>query len=448
MEMALTILLYIILGTLIGCFLSLIPGLHIYNVAGMIIVFWLGYQGIIPPYAMPAFFMSLIVAFSIINTVPSMFLGAPDESAVFVMLPGQKYMMDGRGYEAAALTGVGGLTGIIILILLTPFMYKVLPPVNKLVGGMRSYWIMALVITYMLMSEWPKGTGMGKKTTLGKILNAWQNLAAGIFTFILSAILGFIVLNRTFVPKEVAFQNIMPAFVGLFAVSSIISCLISKQDVPKQHISKSIDIDPKLICRGTFSGVLGGGIAAFFPGVTGGIGGLLAGHATAQRDDRLFVISQGVSKSVYYIGAFMLFFVLAFGAQGTSPMRRGGMAMILTPIVQPVSAQDYVFIVATILIGGALAYFFLLWSSRWIIWLISRIDYRIINWVSLAVILIIVIGFTGIWGLFLMTVSTFIGLVPIMYGCRRSNCMSILLVPICLSMAGVGDTIVKFMGLY
>lgn len=39
------------------------------------------------------------------------------------------------------------------------------------------------------------------------------------------------------------------------------------------------------------------------------IGGLISGHATAQRDSRLFVMSYGTCKTVYYVGSFLLFFI-------------------------------------------------------------------------------------------------------------------------------------------
>ena len=159
-------------------------------------------------------------------------------------------------------------------------------------------WVLAAVSAFMLLSEWPKG-GDHAKTRTGRLAEAWKGLDAGLLTFALSGLLGFVLMYRSPVPVEMAFQNLLPAFVGLFAIPGVIQNLVSGTRIPHQHVATSLDVTPALVARGVFAGLLGGGFAAFFPVVTGGIGGLLAGHATAQRDDRLFILSQGASKAVY-----------------------------------------------------------------------------------------------------------------------------------------------------
>ena len=94
----LVLIAFILLGTVFAAFLSLLPGLHIYNVAALILMIFLGASEFIPLEVVPAFMMSMIVAYAILSTIPSMLLGAPDESAIFIVLPGMKYMMQGRGY--------------------------------------------------------------------------------------------------------------------------------------------------------------------------------------------------------------------------------------------------------------------------------------------------------------------------------------------------------------
>jgi putative membrane protein len=296
---------------------------------------------------------------------------------------------------------------------------------------------MLLFITYMLMSEWPKGGGLGR-TAWEKFKWAWANLVAGLATFILAAIMGIIIMNRTMVPLDMSFQGIMPVFVGLFAVAGIIQNLVSKQEVPPQYISKSVDIDHRLMGKSVFAGTIGGGLAAFIPAVTGGIGGLVAGHATAQRDDRIFVMSQGVSKTIYYVGSFLFFFV------PTMMLSRGGMAIIMKPIFTPYTYQDYFQILAVILISGALSFLMMFPLTRWTIKLITRVDYHVVLWIALGVVIAIVYGLMGVQGLFLMTVATGIGLIPAFYHARKSNAMAVLLVWMTFSMGGHGEAVLKF----
>ena len=135
------------------------------------------------------------------------------------------------------------------------------------------------------MAEWPKRGERGS-TRWMRLWDAWKGLGAGILTFALSGLLGIILFYKSPVPTEIAFQNLLPAFIGLFALPWILENIFSGTEIPPQHIARSVDAPPGAIASGIFSGALGGLFAAFFPVVTGGVGGYLAGHATAQRDDR------------------------------------------------------------------------------------------------------------------------------------------------------------------
>ena len=435
------VIFYTIAGTILSSLISLMPALHVYNVSGIIIILSMGASAsaLIPIQHMPVFMMAMVVGWAILNTIPALFLGAPDESAIFVVLPGQKYMMQGRGYEAAALTGVGALAGISAMLLASPLFFIALPKLRQITRP-HMFWLLALIITYMLMSEWPKGSGRAK-TGLGRFIDGWKNLAAGLLTFCLAGLLGIIILSKPMVPIKYAFQNIMPVFVGLYAIPWVIGNIFSKTEIPPQHICKSLDLDHRFWARGGLAGFIGGMIAAFMPVVTGGIGGFIAGHAMAQRDDRLFVVSQGTSKSVYYIGAFLLAFVPGLG------LTRGGMSWMVRPFYQPHGYEDYWRIMGVIMLSGGLSFLLLLFFSRLMLKIINAINYRSLSGITFILLLGVVYGIGGWMGLALMTVATGIGLIPVYYHSRRMNCMGVLLVPITLNMGGLGPTVVKFLGL-
>jgi putative membrane protein len=426
-------------GTVLSSFLSCIPGLHIYNVAGLLVILALKVREMVPDEVLAMFMLGLVVGYAMLNTIPSIFCGAPDESTIFVVLPGQKYLMQGRGFEASVVTGVGSLGGLGVLLLLAPFLPHILPAVRTVVTP-HLPWILGAIILFMLMSEWPKGSDRGR-TGLAKFLDAWRSLAAGLLTFLLSGILGFVLFYSGLVPAEMAFQKLLPAFVGLFGIPWVLQNLISQVRVPAQHQGRSVDLSPALVVRGVGAGALGGLFAAFFPVVTGGIGGFLAGHATAQRDDRLFLVSQGASKLVYYVGAFLFFFVPGLH------LTRGGMAWMLNVFYRPYTPATYWLAIAAALSSGALAFLTLLWLSRVSIHLASRVDYRWISALTLVLLVGIVLGLTG-WGGFLVAVvATGIGLLPVLWGSRRMNCMGVLLLPLTLQMAGLGTIVAGWLGL-
>jgi len=434
-----TAVLFALIGTCLGSVLSLIPALHIYNVAGLLLLLALRLEGWLAPDQLAMLFMGMVVGYAMLNTIPSVFFSVPDDSTIFVVLPAQKYLLQRRGYEAAVLTGVGGLGGLFFLVALTPVASRWLPPLRRIIQPHLG-WILLAIILFMLMSEWPKGSDRAK-TGWGKFLEAWTGLAAGLLTFFLSGILGFALMYRNLVPAEMAFQNLLPAFMGLFAVPWLLQNLVGRVQIPQQHISRAVDLTPGLLLRGVGAGAAGGLFAAFFPVVTGGIGGFLAGHATAQRDDRLFLVSQGASKVVYYVGGFLLFFVPGLH------LTRGGMAWMVSTMFSAYTPKAYLEAVAAVAVSGALAFLLLLWFTRPVARLVARVDTKWLSAGTLLLLLAIVVGFTGLGGLAVTAVATGIGLIPVMWGSRRMNCMGVLLLPITLNMIGVGATVAGWLGL-
>ncbi|MGQ9598088.1 MAG: tripartite tricarboxylate transporter permease [Anaerolineae bacterium] len=426
-------------GALFSSFFSCLPALHITNVAGLFMVWVLRIQGTIPHEALAGFMLGLVVGYAVLNTIPSVFWGAPDESTVFIVWPGQKYLMQKRGFEASALTGIGSLGGLFALLILAPFLPKVLPTVRAVLTP-HLHWILAAVTVFMLMSEWPKGSDRGR-TGLVRFLNAWQSLGAGLLTFLLSGILGFVLLNSNLIPAEMASQKLMPALIGLFGIPWVLQNILSRVRAPTQELSRSVDLTPLLILRGVGAGAFGGLFAAFFPAVTGGIGAFLAGHATAQRDDRLFLISQGASKVVYYVGAFLFFFVPG------SHLTRGGMAGMLSAFYTPYTPTVYWGAIAAMLLAGSMAFILLLWLSRVSAWLVTRVDYRWISALTLMLLVGFVLAFTGWEGLLVAMIATGIGLVPVLWGSRRMNCMGVLLLPLIGQWTGLSPWVAGWFGL-
>jgi len=443
MPLFLTVLLYTLTGTFVGSIVSFFPSLHIYNVAGIALLIWGSFQHILPEAGMVPFFTSLIVAFSFVNSVPMTMLSAADESASAIILPGAKNLLLGKGYETVIISGIGGLIGIVLLVAGTPFFYHIMPYINNITRPNLA-WILLTVIMYMVLSEWPKGPGYGK-TVWQKFSGAWANLFAGISAWILSGILGLFIINKSIITHQMAFQNIMPVFIGLFAVPSIIQNLLLSFKIPEQYIPKdSIDLDFKTLVQSTYSGGLAGMLSGYIPLITMGIGSIMAGAATALRGDKIFILGGGVAKLLYYVGSFLFLFVIT----PISPFgfSKGGLNIIIKPYFYPME-NDYFLILSCIVFSGFISFLLLMYLAKFAVTFLKKINFRQMYIVMLILVTVFIYYLTGWNGLFVMAVSTCIGTIPVFYHCRRSNLMGVLLIPITLNMAGYGDVVADFLHL-
>ena len=427
-------------GAALASVLACVPGLHVYNVLGLLALGvhatgWdIGPQIVVPLVA------GMMVGYAMLNTVPSVLLAAPDESALFTVLPGQKYLLRGHGHRGVLITAAGGLAGVFLLVLLVgPLAPRVVPLVRAVVRP-HQHWMLWCVIAFMLLSEWPKGGRLGQGGW-AKFRSGWSSLGTGLLTFLLSGLLGFVVLYRSPVSATVAFQNLMPAFVGLFTVPWLAVNLASGVRIPPQHVRAGALLDAGRLLKGAVAGGLGGGFAAFMPVVTGGVGGFLAGHATALRDDRTFLVSQGASKMVYYVGGLLLLFVPGLH------LTRGGAAWMLRGLYAPRTQADYYTVLAAIALAGSVSFLLVSPLTRATIRLMERFGYGRLSAASMAAVLLLVVGVTGWAGLGVMLVATGIGLLPVVFGSRRMNCLGVILLPIACNMSGVGAVVAGWLGL-
>lgn len=417
----------------------LLPGLHVTTVAALV----LAVIAEIPDVSTEMIlflFIGLAVGYAMFHILPAIFLTVPDEGAILVVGPGQKYRSQSRACEAVILMGLGGLGGLLVLVvcalpipLIFRYLYVTVRP--------HWHWMIWAIVVWMLLSEWPRGADRAP-AGWGRWWEGNQNVVAGLISFLFAGILGFILLYRSPISFAAAYQRLFPAFAGLFAVPWLAQNIVTRTTLkPFQYVPKSVDVTPDLIVRGTLAGVLGGLFAAFFPLVTGGIGALVAGHATAQRDDRVFLICQGASRMAYIVGGLVLLLVPGLH------LTRGGLAWLLSTRWAVALPRTYYLAVGAAAVAGGVTFLLLLvftyWASQWI----SRLSYRWLSMGALSGLLITVVVVTGWAGLWVCVVASGIGLIPVLWGSRRVNLLGLLLLPIGLDLIGLADVLAHWLGL-
>ncbi|RLF59110.1 MAG: hypothetical protein DRN37_04200, partial [Thermoplasmata archaeon] len=111
-----------IVGTLFGVFTGLIPGLHVNNVAILLLsVSPLIVESLEGALHLDEGVVLLMVSSSIVATsmthtfldfIPSTFLGAPEPETALSVLPAHGMLLEGRGYRAIFLSAAGSFGAV------------------------------------------------------------------------------------------------------------------------------------------------------------------------------------------------------------------------------------------------------------------------------------------------------------------------------------------------
>ena len=90
------------------------------------------------------------------------------------------------------------------------------------------------------------------------------------------------------------------------------------------------------------------------------------------------------------------------------------------------------YLLIALLLGGTLSYFLTLKVGKIFTKSFINVPYGHIVKLTISLVAILVFLFTGIIGLIILIIATFIGRLPVEWGVRRSHCMGVLLIPIIL----------------
>ncbi len=431
-----------VIGTTLALPLALLPGMHAYNVLALLVLAFHslppGWHAGVAPCAVPAV-AAMLTTYVFVSAIPAIFLAAPDDSALFTVRPGQAALQRGRGFEAVMLTALGTAVALAVALpAAATFVPHFLPPLYSVLRP-HTHWILWCIIVLMLQSEWPRAYP-GLRPGWRWFFLANRSCFVGAATFLLAGCLGMLIMWSRLLPPRHAFQGLLPAFLGLFTLPQLLLDLAARTPAPPQSRACEPIRLPEL-AHGTLAGLLGGGIAAFLPVVTGGVGGWLAGHATALRNSRAFLVSQGAARSVYYVGALLLFV--------TPPLYlvRGGAAWMLQAFLVPTGRTPLYQAVAAAALAGAVCVVLLGPLTAGVTAILARFGRPRVGLVTLALCVVLTFAVTGVVGLGILVVATAIGLLPLLYESRRMNCLGVIMLPIACSMSGLAPTLAKLLRL-
>jgi len=390
------IILAVLVGILGGIFSGLTPGIHTNLLATLL----LSLSPFLLPYVSPITLSVLIVSMAIthtfLNVIPAIYLGAPDsEGNSLAVLPGHRMLLQGKGYEAVALTVLGSFLAIIIGIILTPLLLKFLPALYSSIKDFIGY-LLVLASLYLIFREKKK---------------FWS-----FFIFMLAGIFGMSVLNLNM--REPLF----PLLSSLFGVAGLLISLKDNVKIPEQVISK-VDIEKKEVMKAMGSAGIVGTFVSLMPGL-GPAQAAIIGSQLIKLTDKGFLILVGSLET--------LGMVISFIAISSIQKARNGAVVVISRLMETITQKDLILFLIVTFIVGLIAIFLSLKFAKIFSRLITKINYR-----KLCISIIILIFVMAFWlssftGVYILIIGSFIGMLPSLVGIGKNHLMGCLLLPVIL----------------
>src|SRR3989338_2908948 len=254
----------LILGLATGIITGITPGLHINLVAVLVLSFSTLFLQYVSPLFLSVYIISMAITHTFLDTLPSIYLGAPDEGQVLNALPGHRLLMRGQGHLAVIYNLLGALGSIILSILLFPVFIAGMRFLSPLVEGVIAYLLIAIVI-YMIWREKEK---------------RWKSLVL----FLLAGSLGLAVLGNSHLQ-----QPLFPLLSGLFGISLLVVSINEKTAIPKQHLQIHSTLSRKNLTKSVTAASGMGFVAAFLPGFGSSQAAILATNVVGDIGDEGFI---------------------------------------------------------------------------------------------------------------------------------------------------------------
>ncbi|EKQ55331.1 MAG: putative membrane protein [Methanobacterium sp. Maddingley MBC34] len=407
-----------IIGVFCGVITGLIPGIHV-NTAGAFVfsaspLLLYSYS----PEVLAVFLLSMSISHALLEFIPSMFLGVPEEGTVLSVMPGHHLLLQGRGKEAIRLVSLGGFGAMIITILLLPLFIVGLPP---LYGLLKPYiWIiLSVTVVYMLI----------------RLSRDWNSFIWSSILFLFSGIMGWTALNSPLSSSV----SLLCLFSGLFGVSTLLHSLSQKSILPPQNEYHHFEVDEDII-RGIFAGGIAGSILGFLPGMGPAQGSLLAqelsgGSDSGSEREGFLVAMSGVNASD------ALFSLIAIYLIGNP---RSGIAVYVNQLLQGLDFNHLLIMIFAAVTAVSISLVLCIKLGDWFSQSMQKINYEKLSWVVIIFMsfLVVLFGVMEHSNLFFVMVTYFtsvaLGLLPHYLDINKSNLMGVLIVPAIVVYMGMG----------
>ncbi len=423
----------VLLGLATGAVTGLAPGLHVNNVAAIVlasratwVAFLLGPWSTADPTTLglllSCYLLATAVSHGIFDFGPSVFLGAPTEETALSIRPGHRMLLAGEGPKAVALAARGAVLGTAMAAAaLLPLRWILGDPVGLAEAFRPWTWLfLAGMLGAMLATE-----VRGRRRRLRRLARAaWVQLLAGM--------LGVAVLRGVSgLDPNVA---LFPLFSGLFGMPNLVLSLRTQPgEIPEQSVAP-LDRLGLAETGQAARGAIAGAAVSWLPGLSGGAAATLASMGTSRKlpPSGFMVILGAVSTSTAILSVAVLFMI--------GRARSGTAAAVRELLGSPGSWPSFESIPVSVLclvlasaVAAVTAAPLAAWVGRRVGARWSHMDPRVLSGATLAALAALILLAAGPVGGLIAALACVVGLVPVRAGVRRIQLMASLLVPVLLS---------------
>ena len=406
---------YACVGVGLGTVTGLVPGLHVNSVAFVLV-------GVAPTVDGPAAAVaSAVLAAGVVHTflsiVPGLVLGVPDAATAPGALPGHRLVLAGRGREAIRLSALGSGVALAASV-------AVALPLSRAVAAGREWLLAALpfllaVIAGLLI--------LAEPTRRGK--------AGGAVCLAVATALGLLALDLPAsgpLTPDGAASMLAPIFGGLFGAPILLDALDARGAIPPQD-GTDLGLAPRGVARAALSGVGGGTLVGYLPGVSAGVAAVLAlggagGSGPAGRgSDRAYVVATSGADT-----ATAVFAVASLAVLGAP---RSGVTVAVAELGTGSGSVPGIGLAGMLLVivfaAGLGVVLLVILGDRYLS-VVRRLPRRPLVVGVLGLLLALSVGFAGVLGGAVFCIAAVVGLLPPRLGARRVHLMGVLLGPVAL----------------
>ena len=397
---------YACVGVGLGTVTGLVPGLHVNSVAFVLV-------GVAPTVDGPAAAVaSAVLAAGVVHTflsiVPGLVLGVPDAATAPGALPGHRLVLAGRGREAIRLSALGSGVALAASV-------AVALPLSRAVAAGREWLLAALpfllaVIAGLLI--------LAEPTRRGK--------AGGAVCLAVATALGLLALDLP------ASGPLSPDGAASMLAPILLDALDARGAIPPQD-GTDLGLAPRGVARAALSGVGGGTLVGYLPGVSAGVAAVLAlggagGSGPAGRgSDRAYVVATSGADT-----ATAVFAVASLAVLGAP---RSGVTVAVAELGTGSGSVPGIGLAGMLLVivfaAGLGVVLLVVLGDRYLS-VVRRLPRRPLVVGVLGLLLALSVGFAGVLGGAVFCIAAVVGLLPPRVGARRVHLMGVLLGPVAL----------------